>query len=668
MQETAGNIIAMASKNRFSPIPHPPTRPLVGNLLSLDSIAPMQDLARLAKELGPIFWLDMMGAPLVVVSGHGLVDELSDEKRFDKAVRGSLRRVRAVAGDGLFTADTNEPNWSKAHSILMQAFGNRAMQSYHPSMVDVAEQLAKKWERLSADDEIDVVHDMTALTLDTIGLCGFDYRFNSFYRLDYHPFVESLVRSLETIMMTRGLPLENLWMQKRRRDLAADVAFMNKMVDEIIAERRKNAEAAEGKKDMLGAMMTGVDRATGEQLDDVNIRYQINTFLIAGYETSSALLSCTLYALLKNPDVLKKAYEEVDRVLGPDIEAKPTYQQVTQLNYITQILKEALRLWPPTPAYGIAPLNDETIGGKYKLKKNAFITVLVLALHRDASVWGPNPDAFDPENFSREAEAKRPINAWKPFGNGQRACIGRGFAMHAAALAIGMILQRFKLIDHQRYQMHLKETLAIKPDGFKIKVQRRAEKERISRDDKQLEDNLSAGPGGSVVPVNRSDEDQADLNVFGVPDAELVDFVYDGLMAHFEIVRSRARLSADTQVPSRARAEAILMPRILEVVASQANRMRLGTRASSFLAKDGRFDYEFVSEVSENLPFRIDDATSFFERLKRVFITHLERGETLHGTWGRLVLKGDDTIEFELAPKEAQLVSDFEKISQFELD
>ncbi len=190
----------MASGNRLSPIPHPPTKPVVGNMLSLDSSAPVQHLVKLSKELGPIFWLDMMGAPLVIVSGHDLVDELSDEKRFDKAVRGSLRRVRAVGGDGLFTADTKEPNWSKAHNILLQPFGNRAMQSYHPSMVDIAEQLVKKWERLNADEEIEVVHDMTALTLDTIGLCGFDYRFNSFYRRDYHPFVESLVRSLDQLV------------------------------------------------------------------------------------------------------------------------------------------------------------------------------------------------------------------------------------------------------------------------------------------------------------------------------------------------------------------------------------------------------------------------------------------------------------------------------------
>ena len=468
----------MASTNALSPIPHPPKQPVVGNMLSVDSSAPVQDLARMAKELGPIFWLDMMGQPLVIVSGFDLVDELCDEKRFDKAVRGPLRRVRAIAGDGLFTADTTEPNWGKAHNILLSPFGGRAMQSYHPMMVDIAEQLVKKWERLNGDEEIDVVHDMTALTLDTIGLCGFDYRFNSFYRRDYHPFVEALVRSLETVMMTRGLPLEGLFMRARRSDMATDIAFMNNMVDEIVAERRKNAEAAAAKKDMLGAMMTGVDKVSGDQLDDVNIRYQINTFLIAGHETTSGLLACSLYAMLKNPDVLAKAYEEVDRVLGADVNAKPTYQQVTQLNYISKILKEALRLWPPAPAFGLTPLKDEMIGGKYKLKKGTFVTVLALALHRDPSVWGPNPDAFDPENFSREAESKRPANAWKPFGNGQRACIGRGFAMHEAALAIGMILQRFKLIDHQRYQMVLKETLTIKPDGFKIKVRPRSDKDR----------------------------------------------------------------------------------------------------------------------------------------------------------------------------------------------
>src|SRR5882757_9714652 len=78
----------MASKNRLSPIPQLPAKPVVGNMLSLESSAPVQNMMRLAKELGPIFWLDMMGNPFVIVSGHDLVDELSDEKRFDSRCAG----------------------------------------------------------------------------------------------------------------------------------------------------------------------------------------------------------------------------------------------------------------------------------------------------------------------------------------------------------------------------------------------------------------------------------------------------------------------------------------------------------------------------------------------------------------------------------------------------
>ena len=191
--------------------------------------------------------------------------------------------------------------------------------------------------------------------------------------------------------------------------------------------------------------MKGVDRDTGEQLDDVNIRYQITTFLIAGHETTSGLLSSSLYALVKHPDVLAKAYEEVDRVLGADIEAKPTYQNVSQLTYIQQILKEALRLWPPAPAlHRAAEGRDDRRQIRFEEGRLRFRPHLGAASR--SAVWGPHPDASTP-TISPARRRPSGRTAWKPFGNGQRACIGRGFAMHEAALALGMILQRFKLID-----------------------------------------------------------------------------------------------------------------------------------------------------------------------------------------------------------------------------
>jgi len=469
----------MASRNPLDPIPHPPRTPWLGNLLSLSATSPVQNMAKLARQYWPIYWLDMRGKPIVVVSGHELVDELSDESRFDKSVRGALRLVRNFAGDGLFTAYTQEPNWSKAHNILLPNFSQRAMQGYHAMMLDIAEQLVLKWERLNTDDEVDVVHDMTSLTLDTIALCGFDYRFNSFYRETNHPFVDAIGGALSGTMEQSGrLPLENLIRKNRDRKLRADIRHMNETVDGIIRERRESGEDLGRKQDLLSYMLSGVDKKTGERLDDLNIRYQIITFLIAGHETTSGLLSFAIYALLNNPHALARAYEEVDRVLGPDPSHTPSYAQVNQLTYMSQILKETLRLWPTAPAFALAPHKDTVIGGAYTMKKSYQIVVLVAALHRDPAVWGEKAEAFDPDHFSREAERARPANAYKPFGNGQRACIGRQFALQEATLVLGMILQRFVLIDHKRYQLKIKESLTIKPDGLTITLKRRTSADR----------------------------------------------------------------------------------------------------------------------------------------------------------------------------------------------
>ncbi|MDM0041443.1 cytochrome P450 [Variovorax sp. J22G21] len=462
----------MSSHNPLHPIPHPPKKPFVGNLLSIGSDSPVLDMWKIAQELGGIYWLDMPGMPVIVVSSPELVDELCDEKRFDKSTRGALRRLRA-ASHGLFTSDTDEPTWSKPHNILLANFSQRAMQAYHPMMLDIAEQLVTKWERLNFDDEVDVTRDMTALTLDTIGLCGFGYRFNSFYREGFHPFVDAMVRTLETVQDRRGLPLEELMMKKQLSQQRKDIRFMHRMVEDIIRERRQSGADIAAKPDLLSYMIAGVDKKSGEKLDDKMIRDECIEFLIAGHETTSGLLSFATYFLIKNPHVLAEARAEVDSVLGTDLSARPTYAQVNRLQYIQQVLKEALRLYPTAPAIAKRALEDTVIGGQYTIKKKNMIIMHALALHRDKRVWGEDANEFNPEHFSREAERALPPNAFKPFGNGQRACIGRQFAMQEAVLTLAMVLQRFDLVDHANYQLKVKEALTIKPEGFKIRVKPR---------------------------------------------------------------------------------------------------------------------------------------------------------------------------------------------------
>src|SRR5271155_5071104 len=248
---------------------------------------------------------------------------------------------------------------------------------------------------------------------------------------------------------------------------------MIQTVQHLIEERRRSG-ALGTINDLLDRMLIGIDHQSGDKLDDTNIMAQCLTFLIAGHETTSGLLSFTLYELIKHPKVLERGYVEVDRVLGGDVNAPPTYAQTHQLPYISQILEETLRLWPTAPAFSRRPYKDTVLGGKYEVQAGSAVVVLTGMLHRDPKIWGDDPEAFDPDRFSPENRAKIPPNAYKPFGTGQRACIGRQFALQEAAIVLSMLLQRFEFIDFADYKLETKPTLTIQPANFTIRVKMRS--------------------------------------------------------------------------------------------------------------------------------------------------------------------------------------------------
>ncbi|HET8599805.1 MAG TPA: cytochrome P450 [Segeticoccus sp.] len=459
----------MTATIELEEIPGPRGVPFLGNVFDLDTASPFESLMRLADEYGPLFKLGTPAGMRLIVSGPELVAEVCDEARFDKKVGGGLANLRkGAAGSGLFTAETQDPLWRRAHNILMAPFSMQAMRDYTPRMVDIAEQLADKWSRLNPGEPVDVPDDMTRLTLDTIALCGFGYRFNSFYRETPHPFVEAMVRTLsESQARMRQLPIQTRLKIRAQRQLEEDQAFMNGLVDQLIAERRAQGDAGDTS-DLLGRMLTGLDKQSGERLPDENIRAQCITFLIAGHETTSGLLSFALYFLLKNPAVLERARAEVDQVLGGT--ARPTFDQVQRLRYVRQVLDEALRLWPTAPGFSRYPYEDTLIGGRYAIPAHTPITVLTPTLHRATSVWGEDAKEFNPDHTTAERLAALPPHAYKPFGTGQRACIGRQFALQEATLVLGMLLQRFEFVDYLDYQLHTKTTLTVKPEDFSIQV------------------------------------------------------------------------------------------------------------------------------------------------------------------------------------------------------
>ncbi|CAF3504440.1 hypothetical protein SNK03_002265 [Fusarium graminearum] len=447
------------------PIPEPPGYPLIGNLGEFKT-NPLNDLNRLADTYGPIFRLHLGSKTPTFVSSNAFINEVCDEKRFKKTLKSVLSVVREGVHDGLFTAFEDEPNWGKAHRILIPAFGPLSIRNMFPEMHEIANQLCMKLARHGPHTPVDASDNFTRLALDTLALCAMDFRFNSYYKEELHPFIEAMGDFLlESGNRNRRPAFAPNFLYRAANDkFYADIALMKSVADEVVATRKQNPT---DRKDLLAAMLEGVDPQTGEKLSDDNITNQLITFLIAGHETTSGTLSFAMYHLLKNPEAYNKLQKEIDEVIGRD---PVTVEHLTKLPYLSAVLRETLRISSPITGFGVEAIEDTFLGGKYLIKKGETVLSVLSRGHVDPVVYGPDAEKFVPERMLDDEFArlnKEFPNCWKPFGNGKRACIGRPFAWQESLLAMALLFQNFNFTQTDpNYELQIKQNLTIKPDNF----------------------------------------------------------------------------------------------------------------------------------------------------------------------------------------------------------
>ncbi|KAG8832855.1 hypothetical protein FRC17_000510 [Serendipita sp. 399] len=462
------------TEGQYEPIPQPPTIPLLGNTPQIDKILPYQSFRLLWKQYGEIIILQLPGRKIILANSHRLALEVLDESRFHKAVGGGLKELRGLVGDGLFTAYHGEPNWAIAREststniqgkangtrlldrILTPAFSPANIKGMFGDMIDIASQLVLKWERYGPEYRINPAEDFTRLAFDTVSLCTMGYRVNSYYNDAIHPFVTAMGNYLLEAQRRTRLP-ELVKSMTSSAQWDADGATMNEVVTKGIGKQRG---------DLLDLMLNGKDPQTGETLSEENIRFQLLTFLIAGHETTSGMLSFITYELLKKPSAYARVREEVDTVL----QGKPVQpEHLSKLPYIVAVMRESLRLHPPATIIGVTSPQDTVVLGKYFIQMNTVVTLQIAQIHRDPDVYGEDAEEFRPERMLDGKFEALPPKAWIPFGNGARACIGRAFAWQEAIIAIATLFQRFDFVlADSEYDLRLKQTLTIKPDEFYI--------------------------------------------------------------------------------------------------------------------------------------------------------------------------------------------------------
>ncbi|KAK5641939.1 hypothetical protein RI129_010486 [Pyrocoelia pectoralis] len=178
-------------------------------------------------------------------------------------------------------------------------------------------------------------------------------------------------------------------------------------------------------------------------IDDEGIREEVDTFLFAGYDTTSAMMTFTLLLLASYGDIQQNVFNELQDVFG-DSDRQPEYQDLQNLSYLDKVIRESLRLYPSVPAISRRITEEITTRSGYVIPKDTNINIRIFDIHHDPKLY-PDPYKFDPERFSIDNCKNRHPFAYLPFSAGPRSCMGRKFAMLMGKCILSSILRKYQV-------------------------------------------------------------------------------------------------------------------------------------------------------------------------------------------------------------------------------
>ncbi|XP_077286390.1 cytochrome P450 9e2-like [Arctopsyche grandis] len=381
--------------------------------------------------------------------------------------------------------------WKEMRAALSPAFTSSKMRN----MFDFIEECAKNMTEYYTNDkevnergfvEIEVKDSMARYTNDVIASSAFGIRVNSIRDRDNEFFnlgrLGSDFGGIQTIKFM-GFALFPKLMK------LLNVPFMRPVVSNffkpLISDAIKNREETglirhdlinllmEAKKGTLVHDATSESSETGfatvqestigqrkvvRKWTDTELAAQAFLFFIAGFDTSSTLITFFFYEMLRNPDIQKRLQEEIDEFMLKS-EGKLTYNDLQNMKYLDMTISETLRMWPPVGAVDrlckksvTLPPPNEKSNIPYKIKTNELISIPIYGLLHDPKYF-PDPEKFDPERFSDENKGSIDPITYLPFGVGPRNCIGSRFALLEIKLIAFHMLSKFDIIQTKNTQI-----------------------------------------------------------------------------------------------------------------------------------------------------------------------------------------------------------------------
>lgn len=420
-----------------------------GAIKAIRSEAFFIPLYELYLTYGGIFRLTFGPKSFLIVSDPSIAKHIlkDNSKAYSKGILAEI--LDFVMGKGLIPAD------GEIWRIRRRAIVPALHQKYVAAMISLfglaTDRLCQKLDDAATDGEdVEMESLFSRLTLDIIGKAVFNYDFDSLtndtgiVEAVYTVLREAEDRSVSPIP-TWEIPI---WkdLSPRQRKVTEALKLINDVLDDLIATCKRMVEEEELQ--FSDEYMNEQDPsilhfllASGDDVSSKQLRDDLMTMLIAGHETSAALLTWTFYLLSKEPSVVSKLQDEVDFVLGDRF---PTIDDMKKLKYTTRVINESLRLYPQPPVLIRRSIENDVLG-KYPIKRGEDIFISVWNLHRSPSLW-QDAEKFNPERWPLDGPNPNETNqnfCYLPFGGGPRKCVGDMFASFETVVAVAMLIRRF---------------------------------------------------------------------------------------------------------------------------------------------------------------------------------------------------------------------------------
>jgi cytochrome P450 len=399
---------------------------IAGNLTELARDR-LGTLTRYAGEYGDVVALRMGPWRYLLISDPGLIEEVLVGRRASFRKGREYRLNRLTLGNGLLTSEGDW--WLRQRRLMQPAFRREAVAGSAPVIVESAERELSTW---SPRVPVNVLPAMLRMTLDAAArtLFGTDVEGRE------EEVAGALLVALERFRSRFDslLTVPDQVPTRANVRLRAAVRRLDRLVDGMVARHT----AVGDRDDLLGLLLRARDE-DGSRMSDRQLRDEVRTLLLAGHETTANALTWITYLIARHPDVGDSLAEEARRVAHTRTLGE---SDAPRLRYAGMVVKEALRLYPPS--WGITrQATEDCCVGPYRVRRGVHIAMCQWIVHRDAR-WFRDPHTFRPQRWGDE-DGRRPRYTYFPFGGGQRLCIGAPFAMLELVLSVATLARRYRV-------------------------------------------------------------------------------------------------------------------------------------------------------------------------------------------------------------------------------